>query len=90
LILIASTFYEGIIIYESFSNDIAVVADGDFENSEKDFSLDSDTIDMEEINGFTDLTFTIAFLNNYSTDFSSTYFPLNFYNICLAQKTPPP
>jgi hypothetical protein len=90
LILIASTFYEGIIIYDSFSNDIEVVSDGDFEGSQEDLTFDSDTIDGEEVEAFADFDFDISFLNICSTNFSSTYFFLNVYNICLEQKTPPP
>jgi hypothetical protein len=90
LILIVPILCGGIILYNSFSKDIVVVVDGEPENSGEDASLDSDLIDVEEIENLTCLDFSLLHFDFSPVHTQTGYFLLNTYNICLEQTQPPP
>ena len=90
LILTVPVFCSGVIIYNSLSKGIVMSMDNDLENSGEDNSLNTDIIDIDQIESIANFQFNLLHFTLTKHHQNTDYYLLSIYNICLEQKTPPP
>lgn len=87
LLLIIPVLCRGIILYNSFGKDIVVLVESELAEN---LSLDSDSIDIEEIYVLPILSFYQSPSDFLFTNPTFHNFLLHIYNICSEQTQPPP